>query len=452
MPDDQAPDLSEKYSGLVQRYNESCEMVDNAFIAQEKAREDANTTEEQRDKLLAEYSSAVTVRDRLYEEMQDKSKLEEARAQHRPITFDGKVARVKEPDVYREDNVHEISFFRDLYNAQLKNDPAAQDRINRHQQHEIEKRAVTSSTLGGIIPAQYLVDLYAKASRNGRVFADQVNGQTLPDVGMSLVVPRLTQGLSAAAQTTQNTAVVTQDPTETDLTVNVNTIAGYSPVSRQAIERAAYSDRILFEDLTARYWAVLDTYCINGSGSNNQPLGLLGTSSISTSAASTMTAAGIYPKIADIIQQIAVAVGGLGYGATKIFMHPRRWGFFEASVDSSNRPLIVPSGPGFNAMGTDNNPEADVGLVGNMHGIPVYVDPNIPTNLGTNTNEDRIIAIAHPIVHLWERSNDPVTLSFEQQAGTSLQVQLVCYGYVAFTAGRYPAASGVVTGLTPPTF
>jgi len=103
-------------------------------------------------------------------------------------------------------------------------------------------------------------------------------------------------------------------------------------------------------------------------------------------------------------------------------------------------------------MGTDNNPTVDIGLVGNMHGIPVYVDPNIPTNLGTNTNEDRIIVIADPIVHLFERAQDPVTLSFEQQAGTSLQVQLVCYGYLAFTAGRYPAASGVVTGLTPPTF
>ena len=445
-------ETDKKFSALVERYNKACENVDNLHAEYERAKDNDDKTPEERDKLFTDLTAALANRDDLHEQMRDKEKLEEARKQHRPIVLQGNAYTVREPDIYRADNAHEVSFFRDLYAAQLKNDPTAQERINRHQAHEIEKRAITSTTLGGIIPAQYLVDLYAKASRNGRVFADNVNNQTLPDVGMSLVVPRLTQGLAAAAQTTQNTAVVTQDVTETDLTVSVNTIAGYSPVSRQAVERAAYSDRILFEDLTARYWAVLDTYCINGSGSNNQPLGLLGTSSISSSAASTMTAAGIYPKIADVIQQIAVAVGGLGYGATKIFMHPRRWGFFEASLDSSNRPLITPTGPYFNAMGSDGNPEADVGLVGNMHGIPVYVDPNIPTNLGTNTNEDRIIVIAHPIVHLWERAQDPVTLSFEQQAGTSLQVQLVCYGYVAFTAGRYPAASGVVTGLTPPSF
>ena len=83
------PDLPEKYSGLVERYNDSCKLVDDAFIEQEKAREDANTTEEQRDKLLADYSAAVHLRDGLWNEMQEKSRLEEARKQHRPISFGG---------------------------------------------------------------------------------------------------------------------------------------------------------------------------------------------------------------------------------------------------------------------------------------------------------------------------------------------------------------------------
>jgi hypothetical protein len=164
--------------------------------------------------------------------------------------------------------------------------------------------------------------------------------------------------------------------------------------------------------------------------------------------------AGIYPKIADVIQQINVATGGLGYTATKIIMHPRRWGFFEALLDTTNRPLIPSGGPYFNAAATDANNMPDYGFVGTMQGLPVYTDANIPTNLGSGTNEDRIIVEASQVVHLFERAGDPVTLSFEQQAGTSLQVQLIAYGYAAFTAGRYPAASGVVSGaaLVPPTF
>ena len=89
-----------------------------------------------------------------------------------------------------------------------------------------------------------------------------------------------------------------------------------------------------------------------------------------------------------------------------------------------------------------------------IQGLPVFTDANIPTNLGAGTNEDRILVQASDVVHLFERSQDPVTLSFEQQAGTSLQVQLVAFGYAAFTAGRYPGASGVISGagLVPPTF
>jgi hypothetical protein len=89
-----------------------------------------------------------------------------------------------------------------------------------------------------------------------------------------------------------------------------------------------------------------------------------------------------------------------------------------------------------------------------MHGLPVFTDANIPTNTGATTNQDSIIVIASPVVHLWERANDPVTLAFEQTGATNLTVNLICYGYVAFTAGRYPAASGAVTGqgLVPPTF
>jgi hypothetical protein len=275
---------------------------------------------------------------------------------------------------------------------------------------------------------------------------------------MSIIVPRLTQGLSAGAQASENTAVSTQDPTETDLTVNVRTIAGYSPVSRQGLERAQYSDQILFEDLTARYWASLDSQCINGGGGSGTLLGALQTSAIKTSTASTITAAGIYPKVADLCQQISIDMGGLGYLPDKVFMHPRRWAMFCAALDSQNRPFIVPTANALNPMGvTAAEPTGGVaggygGPVGTIAGLGVWLDANIPTNLGAATNEDRIIVTCSQAIHLWERANDPVTLTFEQQAGTSLQVQLVCYGYVAFTAGRYPSAVGAVTGLTPPSF
>jgi HK97 family phage major capsid protein len=233
--------------------------------------------------------------------------------------------------------------------------------------------------------------------------------------------------------------------------VPVRTIGGYIPVSRQTLERASYSEGILFEDLVARYYAALDVDCLNGSGASGHMLGLLQTSGVVTSVAGVATLTSIWPKIADVIQQINSNVGGLGYMADKIFMHPRRWGFFEAALDTAGRPVFGINGlPNYapNAAGE----AAGYGPVGRIHGLPVYTDANIPTNF--HTDEDPIIVSATRIVHLWERSEDPVTLSFEQQAGTSLQVQLIAYGYAAFTAGRYPAASGYVygAGLVAPTF
>jgi len=290
----------QKYAELVERYNKACGNVDVLYDKIQKAKADDDSTPEDRDKLLEEYAAAVTQRDGFHEQLRDAEKLEKAKDQHRPIQLAGNKWIVREPDMYTAGG---RSFFTDLYLSELKGNPQARERISKHHSLELDKRpeefAVTSTTLGGIIPPAYLVDLYAKASRNGRVYADQANGGDLPDVGMSIVVPRLTVGLSVCVQATENTALTTSDPTEVDLTVPVRTIGGFSPVSRQSIERAAYSDRILFEDLIARYWALLDSQCINGSGAAGQILGVLGTAGISTSTASTATVAGVYPKIAD---------------------------------------------------------------------------------------------------------------------------------------------------------
>jgi HK97 family phage major capsid protein len=442
------------YSELVQAYNAAAENVTRIRDAIEAAKDDEETTDQQRSELVVQFTGAVDQAERLKREVESKAARDRAVSRYNRLEITGRRLQVKEPDMYVAGG---RSFMSDLYWSEIKHQPAASERISKHQGYEIEKRgeefAVTSSTLGGIIPPAYLIDLYAKASRNGRVYADQCNGGQLPDVGMSVILPRLTVGLSAGSQATENTALTTSDPTEVDLSVPVRTIGGYSPVSRQSIERAAYSDQILFEDLIARYWAQLDSQAINGAGTSGTLTGVLQTSSISASTASTATVVSMWPKIADVIQQINAATGGLGYVADKIVMHPRRWGFFEAAVDSQNRPLLGITGqPAFNVVGEGS--ASGYGYVGRMHGLPVFTDANVPTNLGASTNQDAIIVMASSVVHLFERANDPVTLSFEQQAGTSLQVQLIAYGYVAFTAGRYPAASGAVTGagLVAPTF
>jgi HK97 family phage major capsid protein len=462
--------MDEKLRGLTEAYNAACDELDSAIAEFEGLSDDADedTIKVSREKYAAaeakaeaskaakeEYASVQRSKERFKKDDLPESE-ELARKGLGGITVD-------EPDMYTKKNKR---FVRDLFSAQVKGDFAAAQRLAKHQEYEIERWAtklgvdkeqfaVSTGTLGGVIPPQYLVNLYAKAPRNGRVFVDQCNhDDDLPEEGMSIIVPRLTAGGTAAAQASEGTTVAEQDPTEVDLTIPVRTIAGYFPVSRQTLERASYSEPILFEDLIARYHAALDSGAISGAGTSGTLLGLLNTSGISTSTASTATVAGVWPKLADVIQQINTAVGGLGYYADKIFMHPRRWGFFEAALDSQNRPLFGISGENYAVTNVAEGDAAGYGFVGKMHGLPVFIDANIPTNIGAGTNQDAIIVVASRIVHLWEQEDAPVTLAFEQQAGNALQTQLVAYGYAAFTAGRYPAGASAINGvgLVPPTF
>jgi hypothetical protein len=77
----------------------------------------------------------------------------------------------------------------------------------------------------------------------------------------------------------------------------------------------------------------------------------------------------------------------------------------------------------------------------------VVTDLNIPTNVGTNV-EDLIVAVDTTEQHLWEDGDGlPRQLSFEQTLGNQLTTTLVAYSYIAFTAGRYPAAASKVGGL-----
>lgn len=450
--------MDEKLAGLIEAYNAACDELETAITAYEElaadadedtiklsrtAISDAEAKAEAAKTAKEDHETVIRARDRF-----KKDPAPAGGGKPTPMSVD-------EPDMYERGGGR--SFMTDLYLSQLRHDPGAAERIAKHQAYEMdrlekskgEQFAVATGTLGGIIPPQYLVDLYAKAQRFGRVFADQVRGEPLPDVGMSLIVPRLTQGTDAGIQVAESDAVTTQDPTETDLTVPIRTVAGYSPVSRQTLERAAYSDTILMEDLVARYFQRLDQQLISGSGSSGQHLGVLNVSGISTATVSSWTIANAWAALAGkagLIAQINAWAATVGAAADKIFMTPGRWGAFLGLLDSTNRPLfgIEGGGPTYNAAGQGEAP--GYGRVGRMLGCDVFTDANIPTNLGSGTNEDRIIVVASPAVMLWEREDDPVTLAFEQQAGTSLQVQLVCYGYSAFTAGRYPAASGVASG------
>lgn len=353
-----------------------------------------------------------------------------------------------EPLTYTPEQ-RERSFFVDAYRAQFSNDPDAQERIQRHQREAmIERRDITTSTLNGLIPPLYLLDQAAILARAGRPFANAVPNYPLPTNGMTLTVTRVTTGTAAAAQTSQNTAAHEVDLVTTDFTVPVVTVMGQQDLSRQAIERGAITDSLVFADLTADHATKWDSYTLYGTGSNGQPTGIIATTGVGTDSYAGTTVAAFNGSINAALARVA----STRYApADVIVMHPRRWHWLLSKTDTAGRPLVVPNAQmPQNAQGIGATTAA--GFAGTFAGLPVIVDANIPTTYGTSTDEDRVIVTRLADLVQWE--GPLMTFSFEQAVNPPATIRLAVASYAAFTAGRYPAGTGLVqgTGLVAPTY
>ena len=263
----------------------------------------------------------------------------------------------------------------------------------------------------------------------------------------------MTTGSSTAVQVTQNDAVSETDVDDTLLTVNVRTIAGQQDLSRQAIERGTGIDQFVAQDLIRSWQTTLDAQILNGAGTAGTMVGLRAAGGNAITFTSTApTAALLYPKLADAIQQCQT---NAFVNPTHFVVHPRRLAFLLASVDSSNRPLVVPAASGpTNAMGSGAGASAYGNSGYQMMGLPIITDANIGTTYGTTTNQDEIYVVTAPECHLWEQPGSPFTLRYDATGAGNLTIKTVVYGYAAFTAGRYPLANSIIsgTGLSAPTF
>lgn len=344
------------------------------------------------------------------------------------------------------------SFFADAFASMIVGDPAATSRLSHDQE---ARAAIGTSAMVGLVPPQYLGDLYVEVARAGRPFANLCSALPLPEHGMTVNLSRITTGSSVAAQNGENTAVSETEMDDALLTIDVRTIAGQQNISRQLFERSQPDiDMVIFRDLAAAYAAELNRQCITGTGINGELRGVLNTSGIEsvTYTDATPTVGELYPKLADAVQRVQSHVYR---GPSHIVMHPRRWGWFQAALDSSSRPLVTPTAAGpSNATGLGIS-QGYGETAGYLLGLPVVTDASIPTNLGAGTNEDTILVVAASELFLWEQAGgSPFTLRFEDGGSGTLTVKLVAYGYSAFTAGRYPKASVAIggTGLVAPTW
>lgn len=353
-----------------------------------------------------------------------------------------------EPVTYARGGQH--SFFRDQMRISL-NRPGSRDAMERMERNVQEVRALTTvdGAGGDFVPPLWMVSDFVELARAGRIVADQIAHQTLPTGTDTISLPRLATGTATAEQTTQNTAVQNTDATTGSVSAAVATIAGQQVISQQLLDQSPINmDQVLLGDLAADYAIKLDTFVISNNATNK--VGLIASAiaggTVVSLTATTIT--GLYAAVANAVQSINTT---RYMPADKIFMHPRRWAALIAAVDTAGRPLVVPVAGAFNAVA---QPGANVaqGYVGTMQGLPVFVDPNMPTNLGTGTNEDRVLVVRSADSILYEGT--PKSEVFRETKADQLSVLLRFYNYAALHASRLPKSLAVIsgTGLIPPTF
>lgn len=353
-----------------------------------------------------------------------------------------------EPEVYRRDGEH--SYFRDLWMAQSYGRRDSLDRLVRNDQ--VRALTTTDGAGGEFVPPIWIIDEFVALARAGRVVADRLRHETLPGGTDSISLPKITTGTSVAEQTTQGTALSETDMVTSSATSAVATLGGVQTVSLQLVEQSPINiDTVVLADLAAAYAAAVDTFVISNNAANKR--GLLNVTGINavTYTDATPTVPEIWPKLVDAMRQVHT---GRLLPAREIYMTPTRWAWFQAALDANNRPFVSDDlAAAIPLLGNSDGAVAE-GLAGVIRGInlPVFLDPNIPANLGAGTNEDRIIVARPEDVILYESS--PKAEAFRETKAKEAQVVFRLYAYLALMSERAPKAISVIsgTGLVQPTF
>jgi hypothetical protein len=351
--------------------------------------------------------------------------------------------------VYRQDS--ENSFFVDVFRAKAEGDVEARSRLARSQETRAGDLVSVTATQGGVFaPPLWITESYVALARPHRVMADLLNHEVLPKGISSINLPKVSGGSGAGVQATQNSALTDTALTSTSVSSGITMIAGKQIVSRQLIDQSGIPfDRIILQDLAADYAAQLDKQVLYGTGSNGQLRGLAGagtTITFTTSSPKVIDATTSANSLYNAIIRAKNSVESNRYLApTAIVLRPDRWNQVLETLDSSGRPLVVPAADttSFNAIASTGEPIAE-GAVGNLLGLPVYLDPNIPVTMNSATNQDAIFVLRRDDIWLYETELE--TASFDATYADNASILFRVLGYTALIPDRYASSTSVILG------
>lgn len=235
-----------------------------------------------------------------------------------------------------------------------------------------EMRTMTagSATAGGnFIPLEkvgFFDALYAKT------VLDQLGATKLTGLSANVDLTGFSTGVSVAwAAETADAA--SGDPVTAARQLRPSRIAGYSDISKQLLLQNNQSiDQKIIQSFIKALAVAIEAAAINGSGSSNQPLGLLGTSGINSVAMGTN---GAVPSLAKVLELVAAVENANAGMNGKFLINPKLVARLkQTEISSGSGAMIMSYMAYFN------------GLADQIDGKPVFATTNVPSNLTKGTS------------------------------------------------------------------
>ena len=205
------------------------------------------------------------------------------------------------------------------------------------------KRDLTQGTAtagGNLVATDMLVGSYVEALRN-KSMVRQAGATVLSGLVGECVIPAQ-NATTTAYWVAENSAPTEGAPTYRQISLSPKSISAYVDVSRHLMHQSSLAiESILRKDLIDGLSSAVDLGALAGSGSSNQPTGILNQSGIGSVAIGTNGGAGTYAKVVDTWKE--VAKDNADVGALSWFTSPTQVARFmqTAKVSSTDSQMIM---------------------------------------------------------------------------------------------------------------
>lgn len=290
---------------------------------------------------------------------------------------------------------------------------------------------VGTATAGGhTVSTDLLAGSFIDMLRNSMAL-QQMGIRTLGDLNGNIAIPRQTGGATGYWLAESGSPTESQQAFD-QVTLTPKTAGAFTDISRRLLLQSSMDvEGFVRQDLAMVLGLMIDLAGINGSGSSNQPRGILNTSGIGSVAGGTNGAAPTYAHMVDLETAVAVAnasVGNLGY-------------LTNAAVRGRLKKTEEFSGSGVRVWAGDNT----------VNGYRAVASNQVPSNLTKGTASGICSAVifgnwADLLMGMWGGLDlvvDPFTGS------TSGTVRVVALQDVDFACRQPASFAAMLDALTP---